>query len=64
MAARQDRTDAARVLRKVLEAVEDGRLTAPGPVGRRLQRRLEGAVSALSAEGTRSRSRSRPDASA
>jgi hypothetical protein len=47
---RHERQQAAAILRRVLEAVEQGRLSAAGPVGGRLARRLEGAVTALEIE--------------
>ncbi len=38
---------AARVLRAILKAVDVGELEAPGPEGKRLIRRVEGAITAL-----------------
>ena len=49
MSARE-RHKAAAVLRALLAAVESGELTARGPAGARLVRRLEGAISVLAAE--------------
>jgi len=45
-----ERQEAAAVLRTLLAAVESGELTAAGPAGARLQRRIEGAISALEAD--------------
>jgi hypothetical protein len=42
-----DRERAAQVLRRLLAAVGEGLLVADGATGVRLQRRLEGAASAL-----------------
>ena len=49
MSARE-RQEALAVLRALLAAVESGELTAAGPAGARLQRRIEGAISALEAD--------------
>ena len=45
-----ERKRAAAVLRLLLAAVESGEMTAGGPAGARLQRRIEGAISALEAD--------------
>jgi len=47
--SKADRGEAAAQLRRVLDAVESGELSADGPVGSALVRRLEGAVLALDA---------------
>jgi hypothetical protein len=47
--SKADRGEAAAQLRRVLDAVESGDLSADGPVGSALVRRLEGAVLALDA---------------
>ena len=44
------RKEAAAVLRRLLDAVDDGQLDAPGSQGARLLRRMEGAVAAWEAE--------------
>jgi hypothetical protein len=44
-----DRREAADVLRGLLEAVEEGKLSASTAEGRRMLRRIEGAVVALEA---------------
>ncbi len=49
MSARE-RQEAAAVLRALLAAVESGEMTAGGLAGARLQRRIEGAISALEAD--------------
>lgn len=55
MTGRADRAAAARQLRSLLDAEAEGRLSAPGPAGSRLLRRLEGAVLALEAADPPSR---------
>ena len=45
-----ERKRAAAILRLLLAAVESGEMTAGGPAGARLQRRIEGAISALEAD--------------
>lgn len=47
--ARRDRTEAAAVLRRILQEIERGGLTVNRPLARVLVRRLEGAVVALEA---------------
>ena len=47
---RRDRLQAAAILRSILLAVGEGRMTAPGPHASRVTRRLEGAVTALEAD--------------
>ena len=47
MTRRADRQEAAETLRRLLEAVEDGALSASTPEGRRILRRIEGAIAAL-----------------
>lgn len=43
----KDRADAAAALRRLLQAVESGDLTADGPAARALVMRMQGAAEAL-----------------
>ena len=51
------RTEAADLLRSLLDEVKAGRLVAPGSIGARLLRRMEGAAVALEASGSKPRRR-------
>lgn len=50
MATARDRRAAARVLRRLVEAVDRGEVTADTPQDRRYLRRIEGAIAALEAD--------------
>lgn len=54
MLTRRDRQQAATVLRAVLEAVDAGELEAKGEQGQTLVRHLEGVVTALDVDLSRS----------
>ena len=56
---KSDEREAAEMLRRLLEAVDRGELTADTPAERRNLRRLEGMLAAL--EGVGRRSRPKPD---
>lgn len=50
-ASSRQREEAAGMLRRLLAAVEEGDLDAPGSHGARLLRRMEGALAAWESQG-------------
>lgn len=57
MTQRTPEEEAADLTQRLIAEVEAGRLTAPGPLGSRLVRRLEGAAAAWRATTDRKRRR-------
>jgi hypothetical protein len=52
VATKKDRQAAAKLARRLLDAVARGELDAESPAARRLLRRIEGAVAAWEGEGS------------